>query len=285
MGDIMDRGPDAKKILDLIMTLEKEAEEAGGRVHMLIGNHEELNITGIVFRYEDFMTPEQFVSFLPEEYVMGKEKKLKEKSRDQADLREFWKNVIRTDEATQERYKNSFNERYGRWIAEHNAVVKINDTVFVHGGLNESYSARKLETINSLLSGELHKAILEQPLRRGIVFDANGPLWYRALARKDARLLEEEFEKTLANLGAKYIVIAHSPISSEVAPEFMNRFEKRLWMIDTRISNYMLAGGRLSALIIENGNFSVWGSNHEKNHSWNLCFNPVPFLWDWQPNF
>ena len=46
-GDVLDRGPDARKVLDLIMKLEKEAEKAGGMVHFLIGNHEEMNITGI----------------------------------------------------------------------------------------------------------------------------------------------------------------------------------------------------------------------------------------------
>src|SRR4030042_2596868 len=48
-GDIMDRGPDARKILDLLIRLEKEAEAAGGMVHVLLGNHEEINLTGAVF--------------------------------------------------------------------------------------------------------------------------------------------------------------------------------------------------------------------------------------------
>jgi len=49
LGDILDRGDEAKDAFDLLMKLEKQAEEAGGMVHVLIGNHEEANITGIVF--------------------------------------------------------------------------------------------------------------------------------------------------------------------------------------------------------------------------------------------
>src|SRR6187399_952828 len=40
LGDVVDRGPDSRKALDFLMSLEKEAAAAGGQVHALIGNHE-----------------------------------------------------------------------------------------------------------------------------------------------------------------------------------------------------------------------------------------------------
>ena len=46
----------------------------GGMVHVLLGNHEELNITGIVFDYPDYVTVEQFVSFLPRSFRRDKER-------------------------------------------------------------------------------------------------------------------------------------------------------------------------------------------------------------------
>ena len=45
-GDVLDRGPDSRKVMDLLMKLEKQAEAAGGRVHVLIGNHEAMNVYG-----------------------------------------------------------------------------------------------------------------------------------------------------------------------------------------------------------------------------------------------
>src|SRR6185295_5418060 len=42
-GDILDRGPDSRKAMDLLMRLEVEARAAGGEVHCLIGNHEAMN--------------------------------------------------------------------------------------------------------------------------------------------------------------------------------------------------------------------------------------------------
>jgi hypothetical protein len=43
--------------------------------------------------------------------------------------------------------------------------------------------------------------------------------------------------------------------------EYMSRFQKRIWIIDTGITHAF--GGRLSALVIDNGQFSVWGEEDE----------------------
>ena len=42
MGDYFDRGPDGIAVVDLIMTLQNEAAEVGGRVGALLGNHDVL---------------------------------------------------------------------------------------------------------------------------------------------------------------------------------------------------------------------------------------------------
>jgi len=45
-GDVLDRGPDSRRAMDLLMRLEQQAAEAGGYVHALIGNHEAMNVYG-----------------------------------------------------------------------------------------------------------------------------------------------------------------------------------------------------------------------------------------------
>jgi len=64
IGDVMDRGDYAKKIFDLLMRLEKEAEEAGGKVHALIGNHEEMNIADLALDTPGYVNYKQFTSCL-----------------------------------------------------------------------------------------------------------------------------------------------------------------------------------------------------------------------------
>ena len=62
-GDLLDRGKDTRKVLDLVMRLEGEARKAGGRVHALLGNHEVMNMLGDLRyvnaeEYEAFRTPD-----------------------------------------------------------------------------------------------------------------------------------------------------------------------------------------------------------------------------------
>jgi hypothetical protein len=59
-GDIFDRGVEVRKILDLLMRLEKEAAAAGGKVIVLIGNHEGMNLIGF---YRD-VNPEVYATFV-----------------------------------------------------------------------------------------------------------------------------------------------------------------------------------------------------------------------------
>lgn len=40
MGDFVDRGPDGIAVIELVMRLQKEAAEAGGRVLAVVGNHD-----------------------------------------------------------------------------------------------------------------------------------------------------------------------------------------------------------------------------------------------------
>jgi hypothetical protein len=40
LGDLLDRGEDSRKVMDLLMRLQDEAAAAGGRLHVVLGNHE-----------------------------------------------------------------------------------------------------------------------------------------------------------------------------------------------------------------------------------------------------
>jgi uncharacterized protein (DUF2235 family) len=45
-GDLMDRGPSSRKVMDLLIKLQRQAKQADGQVHVLLGNHEVLNLIG-----------------------------------------------------------------------------------------------------------------------------------------------------------------------------------------------------------------------------------------------
>ncbi|MDH4197452.1 MAG: metallophosphoesterase, partial [Candidatus Aminicenantes bacterium] len=299
-GDIMDRGSRAKAIFDLLRELQKEAKAAGGMVHVLIGNHEEMNITGIAFEYEDYITVEQFYDFLPDGFKAAKNKEFLKSIKDEPSLRpqdnaldflnplfrQFWKDLLKEkgERGAEARgqYYVFFNEHYGNWLLRQNAVIKINDVVFVHGGLNEEYSTWKLVDINNLIRQELEffrggrlrgGVYREVPaFRPRMVYAPDGPLWFRDLARKDESSALPMVIRILDNLKARAMVIAHtfwrgengSPI---VDMRHMSRFRYpdgngRIYIIDTGIS--AVYGGVPSALVFIDGRPILWGDPEEE---------------------
>ncbi len=280
IGDVMDRGDNAKDIFDLIMTLEKEAEKAGGKVHMLLGNHEEMNITGVAFDNLGYVTLSQFKSFLSDKDIKKQEKIFRKKMREnhtrEADSdssidnnldnywEDFYREVTRKDEhPARMQYAKSFNKIYGKWLVKQNAVIKINDTIFVHGGVSQRFSKWKLKEINNRLRLELsdiRRAVMTsgrpniEERNRLIIYRSEGPLWFRRLAQYRGKDYEAVIDTILSNLKAKHMVIAHTPL---IIRKDMIRFGGKIWIIDTGISEvFRSSGGYLFALIIKNGKFS-----------------------------
>jgi Calcineurin-like phosphoesterase len=285
MGDVMDRGYYAKNILDDMMRLEKEAEAAGGMVHILLGNHEELNLTGIVFSSNiDYVTLDQFMSFLPEGYRKKQEEALAKKvfkalerdrdTRPKDVIDEFW-NSLRDNPSVQRIYSLNFNEVYGPWLRRQNVAIKINDVVFVHGGISEKYAKWGIQEINDRYREELANIWREfkgaEPpsgfrpsnVTPSIVYRGDSPLWYRELANVPEEDLRDELDTILETLGAKEMVIAHTPRIAR-NPRDMQRFGGKVWIVDTGISK--VYGGPPSALIIEEGYFTVWGVGDENDN-------------------
>jgi Calcineurin-like phosphoesterase len=288
LGDIMDRGNDAKKILDLLIRLEKEAAEVGGMVHTLLGNHEEMNITGIALDYPGYVTVPQFVDFLPDDFRKARmadflnslppdqRKQAEENGSDLAAhpaLVDFWRRLLLNNSDARAAYVRGFNDAYGDWLIKQNAVIKIDDVVFVHGGINEAFSKWPLREINTLMRTELgyfqgwmrSPQISQRPFKPKLVYNSDGPLWYRGLAEGKASA-QKAIDKILANLGARAIVVGHtvrpnSGSSPVIDRKLVSMFQDKVWVMDTGISGSY--GGIPSALIYDHGQFDIWGETEE----------------------
>jgi hypothetical protein len=250
-GDIMDRGTRARDILDLLRRLEVEARAAGGAVHMLLGNHEEMTVLGLSFELKGYVTPEQFQDFLPPILRDRKEREFRMQAGPTADLNPYWEAYMEEDADARKSYTDYFNERYGNWLAAHPVVIKIDDIVFVHGGLNEALSVQPCSVINAGYSGEINRKLRGEERDWIWLYRPDGPLWYRDMATKPEGILREEADRILANLGAKAVVVGHTPTPASVAPGGAGRLGGKIWVIDTGI--WMTEGGRKSAWVMENG--------------------------------
>jgi len=294
LGDVADRGTQARRIYELIMRLENEAAAAGGLVHMLLGNHEEMNITGIALDYPGYVLPEQFVSFLPDDFRKAREAEyintLPPDKRKHAEIEgldvttdqavyDFWKKIIDgKDSEARRAYVLGFNDAVGDWLLKKNTVVRINGVVYVHGGISEAISKWPLREINTVVRTELayFQGAMRNPqrttraFRPKLVYNPEGPLWFRGLA-ESGKAAQAEVDRILANLEAKAMVIGHNYFSYKggrspvVEKKDVARFEDKVWIMDTGISGSYSGsyGGVPSALIYENGEFRLWGETEE----------------------
>ncbi|MCJ7580995.1 MAG: metallophosphoesterase [Candidatus Aminicenantes bacterium] len=280
IGDILDRGDRARDIFDLLIKLEESAKNAGGFVHVLIGNHEEMNLTDTAFDFEEYITPNQFISFLSDRYIKKQERVFRRLERSkrkgslpvELDFTQYWTQVIEKGKKNKyhvgrRSYFRNLNRTYGRWILNHNVVVKINDVIFVHAGITEPYSKMSLEDINKIYRLELddvRSAVLSGHMPSTPVYkmnfynNPNGPLWTRDFVKNNPESFEDDVGRILINLGANHMIIGHSPVFS-FAKNKMSLYDGKIWAVDTGISDYYLRrGGFVGALVYEKGKFSIW---------------------------
>jgi hypothetical protein len=250
-GDVLDRGPDSRKAMDLLMKLEGQAREAGGRVHCLIGNHEAMNLYGDL-RY---VAAEEIAAFRDADSEKAREELY------QAHLKE--RGGARPDDAYRKRWdvehplgfaehRRAFSPagKYGPWIRAHNAVLKIDGTLFLHGGISPKYAAWTVRQINEKVRAELGDPA---KLERGIVQDVDGPLWYRGLARGDEKSLEAHVAKLLETHQVERIAIGHTYTDGAIVP----RCGAKVIQIDVGLARYYDPGARLACLVIDNGKLSA----------------------------
>ena len=164
-GDLIDRGPSTRGVLDFVMALEKDAAKRGGSVVVLLGNHEVMNMTGDL-RY---VPPESYAEFADagsekrrddawialREYATRRSEELKRPgTRFGPDERTAWL----------DKHPPGYFERqeafgpdgvYGRWLREKSAVRKFRDSAFVHGGVSPAYMRTPLTDLDRLVRSDL----------------------------------------------------------------------------------------------------------------------------------
>lgn len=117
LGDVFDRGPDVTRALWFLYDLEAEAREAGGRVQLVLGNHEIMVLTRDL------------------RYVSQKERSL-------ADLRS----------TTYTRLFDLRRSVLGQWLASKPAVLRIGPVLLTHGGLSPRYADESVQALDDTLA-------------------------------------------------------------------------------------------------------------------------------------
>ncbi len=144
LGDLLDRGADSRKVMDLLMRLQDEAQAAGGQLHVLLGNHEAMNLLGDL-RYVDAGEYAAYGDMEP--------------AAERAQMRQRWEAAQGAGSGTAfdqkfppgyfgHRAALSPNGKYGQWLLTLPVAIVLNDSLFMHAGPSNILRGMKLQELN-----------------------------------------------------------------------------------------------------------------------------------------
>lgn len=226
VGDIFDRGNKVTETLWLIYRLEQEAEKAGGQVHITFGNHELM--------------------------VLNKDNRY---------IARDYKNLCNNLGLDYDALFHP-NSVLGEWLRSKNSMTKINDVLFVHGGISK-------KQVESGMTPEQVNALMRQYLLAGSnaeneeeytqILKSFGPFWYRGYfmdRSKYKKITENELDNILEKLNVSRIVVGHT--ENEILSASFNGkiIDVNIPLADDSIPN--------QALLIEKGKFYHLSENNNR---------------------
>jgi hypothetical protein len=259
--------------MDLMMNLQRDATRQSGRVIALMGNHEAMNIIGDL-RY---VTDKDYSSF--------------------------------ADDRTGQRHKATYpsqpagfverceafdaDGRYGKWLRSLPAVARVNDSIFLHGGISPELAGMTVEKINDAIADEMRSfdTYRQYMVEKKIALPCHtlDELTSRARAALEkAKGKDAEILKAFLGMGSWLSINDNGPLwfrgyaqwtDAEGAPQIeslakafdaarfvvghtpqpgqiVSRFDGKVFLIDTGMLSSYFPGGRASALEIKDGKVS-----------------------------
>ena len=153
-GDFLDRGAAVREVMELLMRLEGEARRAGGRVDVLFGNHEAMNV---LHDLRD-VSPAAYAAFADRGSESRRARAFDASAaaarRQGRELdREAW---ISTRPLGFIEYVEAMGPagRYGRWLRARKVALEAEGTIFMHAGFPVD-AAETVDQINRTAEREV----------------------------------------------------------------------------------------------------------------------------------
>lgn len=222
LGDFFDRGDDVTATLWLCYKLEAEAKKAGGQVHFILGNHEQMNLQGNI------------------KYVQPKYKALAQKLN--IPYKEFY----------------GKNSELGRWLRSKNSIEIINNILFCHGGISPNFIKNKesIETINKNILKAIEHFDISKEINTNDTFykylNMESPLWYRGYFEDWSyykKSTQSEVDAVCNHYKIQKIIVGHTTVE-----EIKTHFNGKIIGINVK-RHYDNTKNKPSALLIENNKF------------------------------
>ena len=267
MGDVTDREPDSLKIVRSLQQLQREAPRRGGKVFVVLGNHEAMNLLGD----NRYTTPGEYAAFANSQSGSRRDR-VYDVNRAQVEAAYRVQDPKLTPDQIKAKWMAEHplgwvehrlawgpSGELGKWAAGNPAILKLGDILFAHGGISAEYARQPLGAVNQRVAAAMASGD-DSPA--SVLTDPLGPLWYRGLVQADADAQairtaakppsppftpDQELGTVLAAYGARRLVIAHTPSLAGIQITGNGRLAR----IDTGISRFY--GGPLSWLEIVGG--------------------------------
>ena len=197
VGDVFDRGPKINEMLWLLYKLEIQAKEKGGRLHFLLGNHE-------------YMVLHKDLRYVHDRYKIAT--KLLGLEYD-------------------ELYGNQ--TIIGRWLRSKSTIIKINNSIFVHGGVSEEFIAENgidLSNTNQIMRSSIERSKQEMKSTDfyKTYYGKKSLIWYRGYFYDN--LVDTDISKILTQVNSEHIVVGHCSNK-----EVVQLYDHKIFGVDSSI--------------------------------------------------
>lgn len=197
VGDIFDRGNKVNEMLLLIYKLEQQAKKKGGKVHFLLGNHE-------------YMVLHKDLRYINEKY-------------------------LQTCKLLNLNYDELYNNKtvIGRWLRSKPTIIKINNKVFVHGGISKDFISHNdfnLKKINDLMRKSIDRSKSEMKSTNfyKVYYGKKSLIWYRGYFNDN--LKDKHISDILELISSDHIIVGHC--SND---EVVSLFDNKIFGVDSSI--------------------------------------------------
>jgi len=192
LGDLFDRGNNVTKVLWFIYELEEKAKKAGGKVHLVLGNHEIMTMT----------------------------KDLRYLGRKEAA-------IARVYGLEYDYLYHPSKSFLGSWLSSKPSVLKIDDALFAHGGIidlgTDSINSFN-QTVTSYIQDPIFLELMKDKIdtlkydgqewknMKHFFYNENNPFWYRGYVNSDT--LSKQLNTMLRKYQSKTHIVAHTPLKT-----------------------------------------------------------------------
>lgn len=192
LGDLFDRGDDVTKVLWFIHELEEKAAKAGGKSHLVLGNHEIMTMT------KDLR------------YLSRKEN-----------------SIAIAHGMSYDALYHPLDSYLGAWLRSKVSLLKIDQMVMAHGGIldigpisleefnNKAYFFMQEPMYLDMMKDDPDSTRYE-PMHwyemRSFFYHRESPYWYRGYVNYDT--LGPQLDAMLKKHDSKFHVVAHTPLET-----------------------------------------------------------------------